>query len=141
MRRVDETAVIRGNGCTPPYTPPFSQRGDFFRIPCDKNEIDIRKSETYNLNKIVRLGCPEMTMQTKLTLRLEEHLIEKAKEYAEKAGKSVSQLVAEYFRLLTCEKTGTRSSSTTVTRSLRGLLRECELDEKDYRKYLEEKHR
>ncbi|HOI18074.1 MAG TPA: DUF6364 family protein [Geobacteraceae bacterium] len=80
-------------------------------------------------------------MQTKLTLRLEEHLIEKAKEYAEKAGKSVSQLVAEYFRLLTCEKTGTPSSSATVTRSLRGLLRECELDEKDYRKYLEEKHR
>lgn len=80
-------------------------------------------------------------MQTKLTLRLEDHLIGKAKSYAEKAGKSVSQLVAEYFRLLTSEKTKGVPPSTPVTQSLRGLLRESALDEKDYRKYLEEKHR
>jgi antitoxin component of RelBE/YafQ-DinJ toxin-antitoxin module len=79
-------------------------------------------------------------MQTKLTLRLEDQLIEQAKSYAEKAGKSVSQLVAEYFKLLTSEKTKPISSSTPVTQSLRGLLRESKLDEKDYKKYLEEKH-
>lgn len=80
-------------------------------------------------------------MQTKLTLRLEEELIEQAKSYAAHAGKSVSQIVAEYFRLLTSEKKKIPSPSSPVTQSLRGLLRESKLDEKDYRKYLEEKHR
>ena len=40
-------------------------------------------------------------MQTKLTLRVDEKLVKKAKAYAKKTGKSVSQLVAEYFSLLT----------------------------------------
>jgi hypothetical protein len=80
-------------------------------------------------------------MQTKLTLRLEDQLIEQAKSYAAKAGKSVSQLVAEYFRLLSSDKTTPVSSSAPVTQSLRGLLRESRLDEQDYKKYLEEKHR
>jgi Family of unknown function (DUF6364) len=81
-------------------------------------------------------------MQTKLTLRLEDQLIEQAKSYAAKAGKSVSQLVAEYFKLLTSEKkTKPTPPSTPITQSLRGLLRGSKLDEKDYKKYLEEKHR
>lgn len=79
-------------------------------------------------------------MQTKLTLRLEDQLIEQAKTYAARAGKSVSQIVADYFKLLASEKTGPVSPSATVTQSLRGLLREAKLDEKDYRKYLEDKH-
>lgn len=80
-------------------------------------------------------------MQTKLTLRLEDQLIEQAKSYAAQAGKSVSQIVADYFKLLVSEKIEPRSPSTPLTQSLRGLLRESKLDEKDYRKYLEEKHR
>ena len=36
-------------------------------------------------------------MQTKLTLRLEDQLIEQAKSYAAHAGKSVSQIVSDYF--------------------------------------------
>lgn len=79
-------------------------------------------------------------MQTKLTLRLEEQLIEQAKSYAAQAGKSVSQIVAEYFKLLTSEKVKANSTSTPITQSLRGLLRESKLDEKDYKKYLEGKH-
>ena len=80
-------------------------------------------------------------MQTKLTLRLEDQLIEQAKSYAAQAGKSVSQIVAEYFKLLTSQKTKTSSPSSPITQSLRGLLRESKLDEKDYKKYLEGKHR
>lgn len=79
-------------------------------------------------------------MQTKLTLRLEDHLIAQAKSYAAQTGKSVSQLVAEYFKLLTSQKVKAISPSTPITQSLRGLLRESTLDEKDYKKYLEEKH-
>ena len=79
-------------------------------------------------------------MQTKLTLRLEDQLIEQAKSYAAQAGKSVSQIVADYFKMLTSEKTELTSASASITQSLRGLLRESNLDEKDYQKYLEEKH-
>jgi replicative DNA helicase len=79
-------------------------------------------------------------MQTKLTLRLEDQLIEQAKSYAAQAGKSVSQIVADYFKLLTSEKAKARTPSTPITQSLRGLLRESNLDEKDYKKYLEGKH-
>jgi len=79
-------------------------------------------------------------MQTKLTLRLEERLIEQAKSYAAHAGKSVSQLVADYFRMLTSEKRKILPPSTPITQSLRGLLRESKLDEKVYKKYLEKKH-
>ena len=36
-------------------------------------------------------------MQTKLTLRLEQRLIRRAKAYARRTGKSVSELVADFF--------------------------------------------
>lgn len=80
-------------------------------------------------------------MQTKLTLRLEDHLIERAKFYAAQTGKSVSQVVADYFMLLTSPKPQAPSAARPITQSLRGLLRESKLDEHDYRAYLEEKHR
>ncbi len=79
-------------------------------------------------------------MQTKLTLRLEDQLIEQAKAYAAQSGKSVSQVVADYFKVLTAEKAAAPLAAAPMTQSLRGLLRESKLDEKDYRKYLEEKH-
>jgi len=79
-------------------------------------------------------------MQTKLTLRLEDQLIEQAKSYAAHAGKSVSQIVADYFKLLTSDTAKPMSPATPITQSLRGLLRGSRLDEKDYRNYLEEKH-
>lgn len=39
-------------------------------------------------------------MQTKLTLRLDDRLIRKAKRYSARNGKSISRLVADYFDLL-----------------------------------------
>jgi hypothetical protein len=78
-------------------------------------------------------------MQTKLTLRLEDILIEQAKSYAAQAGKSLSQVVADYFKLLTSQAVKENSSITPVTQSLRGILRESPLDEKDYKKHLEGK--
>jgi hypothetical protein len=80
-------------------------------------------------------------MQTKLTLRLEDELIDQAKSYAARSGKSVSQVVADYFRLLPAGNGEVREPSTTpLTRSLRGVLRGVELDEEDYRRHLKEKH-
>ncbi len=39
-------------------------------------------------------------MQTNVTLRLDERLVRRAKACARRSGKSVSQMVAEYFLLL-----------------------------------------
>ena len=81
-------------------------------------------------------------MQTKLTLRLDDELIDQAKDYAARSGKSVSQVVADYFRLLPPAKAQTGTpASTPLTDSLRGLLRGAALDEEDFRRHLLEKHR
>jgi len=79
-------------------------------------------------------------MHTKLTLRLEDQLIEQAKLYAAHAGKSVSQIVSDYFTLLTSRNIPSNTQSKPITQSLRGLLRESSCDENDYKKYLQEKH-
>ena len=77
-------------------------------------------------------------MQTKLTLRLDGQLIEQAKAYARNRGKSVSQMVADYFAVLDREE---RSENLPpLTRSLHGALRGATSDSDQYRKYLEEKH-
>lgn len=39
-------------------------------------------------------------MQTKLTLRLDAHLIRRAKRFAKRSGKSVSTVVADFFTAL-----------------------------------------
>lgn len=80
-------------------------------------------------------------MHTKLTLRIEEELIERAKSYARQSGKSVSQLVSDYLVLLPQPEGYRKQPMTPIVRSLRGVLAGSGLDEEDYRRYLEEKHR
>jgi hypothetical protein len=79
-------------------------------------------------------------MQTKLTLRIDEDLIERAKSYARKSGKSVSQLVSDYLDLL--PEPGQRQPRplTPIVESLRGSLAGSGLDEDDYRRHLEKKY-
>jgi hypothetical protein len=79
-------------------------------------------------------------MQTKLTLRIEEELIERAKSYARRSGKSVSRLVSDYLEML--PEPGRRQPRrlTPIVESLRGSLAGSGLDEDDYRRHLEEKH-
>ena len=79
-------------------------------------------------------------MQTKLTLRLEEALINQAKAYAKHRGKSVSQIVADYFALLGSGTQPVEQEVGPITQSLRGALRGTGVDEQDYRKHLEEKY-
>lgn len=77
--------------------------------------------------------------QTKLTLRLDSHLIERAKRIARRQGKSVSKMVADYFRTL---DSGERPDGQLppLTRSLHGILAGSSLREEDYRRHLEKKH-
>lgn len=79
-------------------------------------------------------------MITKLTLRMDEHLIQSAKEYSLQTGKSVSRIVADLFEIIKNEKIKREDSLTPTVRSLKGVLKGKNLDEKDYRKYLEEKN-
>ena len=79
-------------------------------------------------------------MQTKLTLRLEDALVRKAKAYARRSGKSVSSLVADFFALLGRPTDGTQELTPTV-RSLLGSLGDKRVSEQDYRRHIEKKHR
>jgi hypothetical protein len=79
-------------------------------------------------------------MQTKLTLRLEDALIRRAKRYAQRSGKSVSELVADLFsRLSTLEPPPPRDL-TPVVRRLAGALAGKPLDTAAHRKHLEDKY-
>ena len=77
-------------------------------------------------------------MQTKLTLRLDRQLIEQAKQHARHQGKSLSQIVANYFASL--HERPKQGDIPPVTRSLHGLLSTSQLDEKSYKKHLEDKY-
>jgi len=79
-------------------------------------------------------------MQTKLTLRLDDALICRAKAYAEERDKSLSQIVADYFVVLTEEKPAA-SELPPITSAMKGLLRGTDLSEEDYRSWLEAKNR
>ena len=77
-------------------------------------------------------------MQTKLTLRLEDSLIQQAKSFAKQHDKSLSQVVADYFQILTDQSK--KPVTSPITKSLIGVLESSNFDEKDYKKHLEEKY-
>jgi len=80
-------------------------------------------------------------MQTKLTLRLDERVVRKAKRYSKKTGKSLSKLVSDYFAAIDAGDGGEESEVTPRVRSLFGALAESNVSEENYRRHLEEKHR
>jgi len=79
-------------------------------------------------------------MQTKLTLRLDARLIQRAKRHAARTGKSVSAIVADYFAALGVGP-GDRGELPVGVRSLHGALSGAGGDGDSYRRYLEQKHR
>ena len=92
-------------------------------------------------------------MQAKLTLRMDEELIAEAKQIAKENGKSVSQMVADYFRQFhhkskTAEKSLPLDAETKLsplTQQLVGLLANAKIDEDIdakaiYHEHLDEKY-
>jgi hypothetical protein len=59
-------------------------------------------------------------MNTKLTLTLEQSVIEKAKEYAKIKGRSLSDIVENYFKAIVKSEGVANYESTPITDSLRG---------------------
>ncbi len=80
-------------------------------------------------------------MTTKLTLRIDEKLIERAKSHAQRTGKSVSRMVEDYFELLPDAGQAGHRALPPIVSSLLGILRNANVDEEDYRRHLEEKRR
>lgn len=79
-------------------------------------------------------------MNKKLTLSLEETVIEKAKQYAESTGNSLSGLVEDYFEKLTSP-----DASSKTSKRLKAIAGKIELpenfdEEYELRKNMEEKH-
>ncbi|MCG8525133.1 MAG: DUF6364 family protein [Opitutales bacterium] len=79
-------------------------------------------------------------MQTKLTLRMEEALIRKAKRIARRKGTSVSKIFGEYIKKESDE--GLDDELPPITSSMLGVLKNdsVEVDEGSYHKQLEEKY-
>ena len=78
-------------------------------------------------------------MQAKLTLELDETLIERAEQVANASGKTVSELVADYLAGLG-QDTFDEESLPPLTRALSGILEGAELDEGEYYCHLARKH-
>ena len=79
-------------------------------------------------------------MQTKLTLRLDDRTVKRAKAFSQESGKSLSQIVSDYFSALTRESEQSYEATGRLTKSLRGILKQSAPELEDYHRYLEEKH-
>lgn len=79
----------------------------------------------------------------KLTLSVDEAVVERAKEIARRRGTSVSALVERYLDALAGPggARGEGAGLPPVTARLVGLLRGAKVDRETYRRYLEEKYR
>ncbi len=83
-------------------------------------------------------------METKLTLRLDDRVIRKAKIYAKSHKISLSKMVEAYLDSLTSEEdTGNKKSITPLVESLSGVINlSPEFDyKKEYAEYLSEKYK
>jgi hypothetical protein len=59
-------------------------------------------------------------MNTKLTLTIEQTIIERAKKYARKKGRSLSDIIENYLKVITKEEANTNGEIMPITKSLRG---------------------
>lgn len=65
-------------------------------------------------------------MNTKLTLTIEQAIIEKAKFYAKDKGRSLSDIIENYLKVLTSEDVKENVEITPFVESLKGSFKEPE---------------
>ena len=80
-------------------------------------------------------------MTTKLTLTVEKTVIEKAKSYARRTGRSLSDLIEKYLESITSDE----KSDTKLSPKLKKIVGAVKLpknfdEEKELRGYFEKKH-
>ena len=59
-------------------------------------------------------------MNTKLTLTIEQSIIEKAKKYANDKGRSLSSIIENYLKIITNEEVVSDIKLTPIVKSLKG---------------------
>lgn len=62
-------------------------------------------------------------MNTKLTLTIEQTIIEKAKKYAHGKGRSLSDIVENYLKAITKEDNNESIGLTPIVKSLKGTFK------------------
>lgn len=77
-------------------------------------------------------------MNTKLTLRMDDVLVRRAKTQASRRGKSVSQMFSEFVTSLGVNKR--QPTLPPLTGSLLGIMKGHRVSEEDYKKRLREKY-
>jgi hypothetical protein len=75
-------------------------------------------------------------MTTKLTLTLDDQVIQKAKRYAKAKGQSVSELVESYFKSIAAQENASADELTPTVKSLMGSFKAPK--QLDYKKILNE---
>lgn len=78
---------------------------------------------------------------SKLTLSVDETVVERAKRYAAKRGTSVSRLVETYLDLLSRPESASKENVPPILARLQGALKGVKFDRDDYREYLWRKYR
>jgi hypothetical protein len=73
-------------------------------------------------------------MTTKLTLTIEEDIIDKAKKYAKKKGRSLSDIIENYLKIVVAEKADLETEIGPLTKSLKGSFKKP--SDFDYKKQL-----
>jgi hypothetical protein len=73
-------------------------------------------------------------MNTKLTLTIEQTIIEKAKKYANGKGRSLSDIVENYLKAITKEDNNESIELTPIVQSLKGTFKAAK--NLDYKKEL-----
>ena len=63
-------------------------------------------------------------MNTKLTLTIEQTIIEKAKKYASGKGRSLSDIIENYLKIITKEEQAKEVELTPIVKSLKGTFKE-----------------
>jgi len=81
-------------------------------------------------------------MDNKLTLKLDNQVIEKAKIYARKKNTSLSKLIEGYLHFLTSSESSSPNEITPLVKSLSGVIKSSKLSDhkQAYRKHLTKKY-
>ncbi len=78
-------------------------------------------------------------METKLTLKLDQSVIQSVKKYAEHNNRSLSKLVEDYFKNLISDNEP-QTHFTPLVEELSGVISDKDLANLDYVSYLEHKY-
>ena len=79
-------------------------------------------------------------MNTKLTLNIDQNIIEEAKSYAKNHSVSLSKLIENYLSSITTKESKKKSTVSPLVESLTGIIPNDYDERNDYRNYIDQKY-